>query len=204
MLSIITNFGCDTGCKYCIFMNHPMAKYKTTLDSFDWVQLEYELSYSECTEISVSGGGDPFFRFGDNSEWWLKLLRLCQMYKVKIEVHTSKVVNTIIPFSRYVLHVNYDRFHDNRDAIIELNKTENMRLVFVVTDDITKEFIEFVSEFCAQFNIQLSFRQMVKRDKSISYHLHDYLKTNENWYYIEQCDYNRYFMPNNRIVDKYL
>lgn len=206
MLSIITNFGCDTGCKYCIFEDHPMSKHKTTVENFNWKKLRRMLEKYDGDTISVSGGGDPFFQPKRNFKWWVKLYWVCEGLGVKLEVHTSKLpVFSDFKFSKYVLHTTITKFNNLHEQYLKISKTESLRLVIVVTDDIVIDDIIKITKFCKINQIQLSFRQMIKEDKSTSYHLHEYLSNPvAYWFYIEQCDYNTYFMPDNNIYDKYL
>ena len=84
-----------------------------------------------------------------------------------------------------------------------MNKT---RAVFVVQDHYNKYIINEICKEVQKHNIgELSFRQMIGNDGSIHYTLSDFLKEGhrDKWWYIEQDDYNDYFVGNH-IESKYL
>ena len=65
--TIITNFGCDNHCKYCITRSHPILQNAVTDKSkIDWEYLEKCISESEAPTINLSGGGDPFYDWRNN------------------------------------------------------------------------------------------------------------------------------------------
>ena len=82
-----------------------------------------------------------------------------------------------------------------------------MRVVFVVTAELTKEDIASISNMVhrSQNIDELSFRQMVDGNyQTMDYNL-DYLKLGHEkglWHYIEQKDYNIYYAEN-RIYTKF-
>ncbi|MEG1502294.1 MAG: hypothetical protein RR370_02785 [Synergistaceae bacterium] len=203
MLSVISNFGCDTGCEYCIWKGHKLSGVKTTYENTDWGKLR---SLTEkLTEVSVSGGGDPLFNYEDNRNWWGKLFEICG--DTKVELHTSKIMSNwehIDKLGRYVLHIEPNQLDDLSEKIEELSERVNLRLVFVMNDSMTTDNLMDISRFCSEYDIELSFRQLVISGET-QYILHDFLKDgHENfWHYIEQCDYNLYYMPDNKIYDKY-
>ena len=77
--------------------------------------------------------------------------------------------------------------------------TAIVRVVYVVDEHYSKHLVnEIVSEVNSESSIvsELSFRQMIGNDGETKYYLHDYLKEGhkKDWYYIEQSDYNEYFV----------
>lgn len=82
------------------------------------------------------------------------------------------------------------------------------RVVFVVEERMNTGYIDTASNivkfYCNEVD-QLSFRQLIKENYQISYHLYNYLKAGhdrKDWYYIEQGDYNTYFI-NGDTKEKY-
>ena len=58
--TVITNFGCDCRCKYCITKHHPILQNAVTdKDKIDWEYLEKCISESDAPTVNLSGGGDP-------------------------------------------------------------------------------------------------------------------------------------------------
>ena len=70
--TIITNFGCDNNCKYCITKHHPILQNAVTDKSkIDWVYLEECISKSNAPTINLSGGGDPFYNWQNNIDFYV-------------------------------------------------------------------------------------------------------------------------------------
>ena len=65
-------------------------------------------------------------------------------------------------------------------------------------DKYTVDDINTIAKFCKDSDSidELSFRQLIGKDYKTQYHLHDYLKSGhkKDWYYIEQSDYNLYYV----------
>jgi len=208
-LSIITNFGCDTGCEYCIWKLHKLNSILTKFNSTDWNSLYRYLKQNSTKKISISGGGDPFYKYNDNRDWYWILFKICKKLNIKIDVHTSKIIlNNVFlsKFNKIVLHLNPEDFliHVN-DLLLIPNKK---RLVFVINNDLTIDFVNFVNKFCKTNKIQLSFRELYGFDISEeAKRVQNYIIENESksfYKFIKQDDYNIYFMPNNEFVEKFI
>ena len=81
-----------------------------------------------------------------------------------------------------------------------------IRVVFVVQKYYTQNIVNTIVKECKDNNInELSFRQMINSDGSVDYTLYDFLKQGhkKDWYYIEQNDYNEYFVQDH-IEKEYL
>ena len=105
-------------------------------------------------------------------------------------------------FNRVVYHC-----HSIEDLFSVARKgNEIIRVVFVVSDDMTEKDIEEIADFVKiNPNIdELSFRQRVDENYNTTYHLHDFLKAGhkKDWFYIEQDDYNLYY-HNGKVYTKY-
>lgn len=214
MLSILTNFGCHFGCAYCIYRDNGINIPHTNIDTFGWEELEKELQKHKGELVSLSGGGDPLYNYENNIEFYNKLFILLEKYDCKLELHTS-IVNTDFDYSdceRVVFHFTMS----SQIAMLEsLNKgkatglylPENVRVVYVVQGHYSKNLInEIVREINKSNCItELSFRQMIDKNGHTTTYLHDYLKEGhkKDWYYIEQADYNKYFV-NDHIECEYL
>jgi len=196
-LSIITNFGCDNACEYCIWKQHELRDHYTSLHSTNWEKL-YEFVVSSEDKISLSGGGDPFYKFENNMDWYKKLFQLC--YK-KIDVHTSKIITDfdfLTAFNRIVLHIN--PWFYNLDVLKQYKN--KLRLVCVITEELTKEKIDEIIEASDELNCQVSFRELY--DKTSPKELMEYVNQQPKAKLIKQNDYNLYFMPDNSIREKFI
>lgn len=211
MLSILTNFGCHWGCRYCVYrengINIPHTDYRT----FGWEELEEELKKHKGELISISGGGDPLYNCnGEKSKkFYEKLFELTDKYDCRIELHTS-ILEQDFPydkFERVVFHLTMPtQINLINNRIFKL--PEYVRVVYVVQDYYTNGLIiqiaRLVNDSRNAVN-ELSFRQMINEKGQTEYYCHDFLKENHTklWYYIEQKDYNEYFV-HNHIEREYL
>lgn len=215
MLSILTNFGCHFGCSYCVYRDNRISIPKTNYKTFGWKELENELIKRKGETISISGGGDPLYNHDeiDNMEFYSKLFSLLEKYDCKLELHTS-ILNSNFPYDlceRVVFHLNMST---QISMLLERDRNfcpfpDNVRVVFVVQEHYTKhlidEIIKEIDDDVTYEITELSFRQMIDKNGQPCYYLHDYLKAGhgDRWYYIEQADYNEYFV-NDHIEREYL
>lgn len=197
--SVITNFGCDAGCKYCIWNQHPLKNCFTTLENTNWDKLkEFVVPYEK---ISISGGGDPFYKYDLNIKWFDKLFNL---YNGKVDVHTSKILSNkhLERFNRIVVHFTYNRFLENKQMFYNLRSPK--RAVFVLTKDLTVDKIQNIIYELNYKNCQLSFRELY--NGKIRQNISKYLKDDKlKWVkFIKQADYNIYYMPNNKVYTSFM
>lgn len=203
MLSILTNFGCHFACSYCVYRDNKINIPFTNIDTFGWIQLEEELKKHKGEEVSISGGGDPLYNYDEsnNRAFYDKLFALLKKYDCKLELHTS-IFDPRFPYDnceRVVFHFtvpNQIKMLYYTDRLVRL--PSKVRVVYVVQKHYTRHLVnEIVKEVSACEEItELSFRQMIKADGTTDYTLYDYLKEGhmKDWYYIEQQDYNEYFV----------
>lgn len=194
ILSVITNFGCHGKCPYCIVRENEINVSTTTLNGLN--KLDYYLKYYNSKLISVSGGGDPLHNYDIHIDYYNKLFNILKNNNCKLEMHTS-YINSNFEYEKCE-RVVYHLFNINQLKTIKRHSNEKVRVVFVVEENYTKEDIDYISNFCKESNNidELSFRQMVDKNYEITYYLYDYLKAGhcKDWHYIEQCDYNIYYV----------
>lgn len=202
-LSVITNFGCHYKCPYCIVKNCGIDIPKTTVEGLQG--LEAAIRKYECNWVSISGGGDPFYKLEEHIDWWNEFFDITTepSLGVKLELHTSYLSDTyedegnpLWPFNRVVYHC-----HDISDLFrIKRYGGQIVRVVYVVTENFTEEKINDISTIVKHhpYIDELSFRQMVDSDYQVTHYCEDYLKAGhkKNWWYIEQRDYNIYYAEN--------
>lgn len=209
ILSILTNFGCHFSCPYCVYKNNNINIPKTKVDSFGWEELENELKNYKENLISISGGGDPLYNYENNKEFYDKLFDLLDKYNIGLELHTS-IIDYTFPYKkckRVVFHCITPTQIEGIVYLRYLLGLENIiRVVFVVQEHFNEYIVKEIVRLIKKYHInELSFRQMIGADGKPTYTLYDYLKNGhkDDWYYIEQCDYNRYFV-HNHIEEEYL
>lgn len=201
-LSIITNFGCHYECPYCIVKNNNIDVPKTTVDGLNG--LIYAIKSNNIDMVSLSGGGDPLYKLEEHDAYFCKLLAMLIYTKTRLEIHTSYVEHTWLTHYSYRM-VYHLRSKEQLETIRKLD-CELVRVVFVVTEDMTEEDVEYISKYVKNSKEidELSFRQRVDKDYKVSYHLHDFLTEGhqKDWWYIVQDDYNLYYAEN-KIYHKY-
>lgn len=201
-LSIITNFGCHFKCPYCIVKNNHIDVPETTIKSLK--KLQAAIDFEKPEFISVSGGGDPLRDYPDHVKYYNKLFKICKDNNLPFEMHTS-YLSSAFPYEkchRVVYHL-----HDiNQLPLVRRYGNEKVRVVFVVTEDFTIDKINYISSYVSGSDIidELSFRQMVDKEYRVTNYCRDYLRAGhqKDWWYIEQGDYNSYFV-NGMIYYRY-
>lgn len=193
-LSIITNFGCHYECPYCVVKTNRMDIPRTSIKSLR--TLRSAIEYEKANIISVSGGGDPLHEYDKNSKYYKFLLRMCKNMNIPLEMHTS-YLDSNFPYEKCYRVVYHCRDIKQLETIYK-HGNEIIRVVFVVTEDFTNEKIDEIANFVANSDVidELSFRQMTGKDFRTTNYCQDYLRSShkDRWWYIEQCDYNPYFV----------
>lgn len=205
-LSVITNFGCHGRCPYCIVRENGIKVPKSTVDGLD--KLEDAITLTGANIVSISGGGDPLYRYSDNPLVPMHLgmvMGICIKAGIPMEMHTS-YTESEFPYyfcKRVVYHLQSVEDLE----YVERHGTEIVRVVFVATEKLSKEDITKISDFVHSSDQidELSFRQMVNERYETEYYNHDFLKAGHEkglWHYIRQKDYNIYYAEN-RIYTKF-
>ena len=160
-LSILTNFGCHFSCPYCVVKNCGIDIPKTTVEGLQG--LEKAIIENDINKISLSGGGDPFYKLEEHTDWWNALFDILDNHDVDLELHTSYLPDTFeedsmvfYPFQRVVYHCRNieDLFRIKRFA------DQTVRVVYVVTETATEEKIDAIATIPAE--TQESFANMKK------------------------------------------
>ena len=184
-------------CQYCIVKNNHLNIPKTTIHGLN--NLFSEIVKNRCNWVSLSGGGDPLWKYEQHKDWYEKFFEIVDAAHVNTELHTS------LHAVQGVSYNHFDRVVYHLHSLEQLYsiKRENcsiVRIVFVVTEDFTEDMINRIAVFCANSEDidELSFRQMVDNHYRETYYCHDYLKAGHKklWWYIEQNDYNLYYCQN--------
>lgn len=201
-LSILTNFGCHYECPYCIVKNCGIGIPKTTVEGLQGLQAA--IDKYECNWISISGGGDPFYKLEEHIDWWNEFFDIVSGYEgIKTELHTSYLSDAydddctpFMAFTRVVYHCR------NISDLFRIKRYDGqtVRVVYVVTETATPEKINDIAAIVRHHPEidELSFRQMIDKDYQTTHYCEDYLKAGhkKDWWYIEQGDYNLYYAEN--------
>lgn len=199
-LSIITNFGCHYKCPYCIVKKNNLCIPKTTIGGLE--NLVEAVKKTGCNIISISGGGDPLYEYEQHIDWYRELFGNIRQHfsRLPFEMHTSYMTDeSTFPFydcHRVVYHTN------TFEQLGHIHRTgnEQIRVVYVVTEDFTLEDIMRIAKFVEDSREidELSFRQMIDEHYEEKHFLEEYLRLGHKklWWYIEQKDYNLYYAEN--------
>lgn len=204
-LSIITNFGCHYTCPYCIVKNNNLNIPKTTCAGLRKLPEVY--TKGGYNVVSISGGGDPLFNWQEykNRCWWHTLRTISYRHKMQLELHTS-IIDSGFDLMHMFMRIVYHLRSKEQLKSIKRSDKEIVRVVYVVTDDMTEQDIFEIADFAKNSDQidELSFRQRVDAGFVNSYHLHEFLQSGhqKDWWYITQCDYNDYYVEN-EVFHKY-
>ena len=97
-LSVITNFGCHGRCPYCIVRENGIKVPKSTVDGLD--KLEDAITLTGANIVSISGGGDPLYRYSDNP--------LVPMYAIHPDIVTDEFLKGKLQECVDYIRDNYD------------------------------------------------------------------------------------------------
>lgn len=172
--TIITNFGCDCACKYCITKHHPILQNAVTdKNKIDWAYLEQCILKSDAPTVNLSGGGDPFYHWQDNLDFFEKVYELAGKYGKKLDIHTRVLpddMSLVSKFRKIALSIEANdvtALQKLKERLPEIEKTTKIRVVNVLSERMTKEdclaYIKAMKEAGVK---QVTFRQMFGNKKA--------------------------------------
>lgn len=172
--TVITNFGCDCHCKYCITKYHPILQNAVTDKSkIDWDYLEKCIASSEAPTVNLSGGGDPFYHWQENINFYNRMYELAAKYGKQLDIHTRILptdMDLIRKFRKIALSIeSYDikAMEQLRIMLPEIEKTTKLRVINVLNERMTTEdclaYIHKMHEIGVK---QVTFRQMFGNKKA--------------------------------------
>lgn len=65
-----------------------MQNAVTDKDKIDWEYLEKCISESDVPTVNLSGGGDPFYNWKENIDFYNRVYELAHKYGKKLDIHT--------------------------------------------------------------------------------------------------------------------
>lgn len=198
-ISIITNFGCEANCWYCIWKDHALKN----CSEIDYEALDKFLCrYKHLGKVSLSGGGDPLYNYFSNIKFWKYIINRTKELDMKLDVHTR----IVLPKARFWKnHINRAviSFDEVTKGFLEdmeyLSSLTKVRLYHTVTKEVNIEELLDLKEK----GYDITLKELVGADDGGMY---QYMKTNykERFYFLDNNDYNIYFMPDNNVYTKYI
>ena len=166
--TVITNFGCDCHCKYCITKHHPILQNAVTDKSkIDWDYLEKCIVASEAPPVNLSRGGDPFYHWQENIDFYNRMYELATKYGKQLDIHTRILptdMNLIQKFRKIALSIeSYDTkaMEQLRMMLPEIEKTTKLRVINVLNERMTTEdCLAYINKMHDIGVKQVTFRQM--------------------------------------------
>jgi hypothetical protein len=220
--SVITNFGCDKNCWYCIWKQHPMCTVQAKTD-FDNLQRAlamvglFQAAQQKQVTVSISGGGEPLYQFPKHQDWFEDFFRLANLFELYTSLHTGawKIAHNswlMEKFDEYVLHFSSSEFyniHDNTRMLQRMRMKIPIRLAFVLTSEWTCEMIKHAVAIAQHtLNCKISFRELWAVKDEVRPEVLELVKDVQGIYsqarYVTQADYNLYYMPDNRIYNTFM
>lgn len=202
-ISVITNFGCNSNCWYCIWKGHKLEKVNVKTD---WNCLENFLKgFSHKRKVSVSGGGDPLYDYNKHNKWWDRFFLLADKYDMIVDVHTREKRVPLEFWERVNRCVfSSDDPNNDRDHLIETSGFTKVRITHVVTKKTSFDTIDSYLKLQNEIgkDCQLTIKELVEFDDGGMYK-----KIRNKYpgiYHIDEGDYNMYYMPDNTVSDKFI
>jgi hypothetical protein len=207
--TIITNFGCGNNCKYCITKHHPILQNATTDKAkIDWKYLEQCISESDAPTVNLSGGGDPFFDWQNNMDFYIHVYNLTDKYNKKLDIHTRILpdsLDLISKFRKIALSIELNdkkAIEQLKNMLPEIEETTKIRVINVLNERMTKEDCISYIRAMKQIGVkQITFRQMFGNKKA--YENFNRLKNEiveDGVLFLPDGEYhNYYFTTNNKL-----
>lgn len=200
-ISVITNFGCQTNCWYCVWKTH---RLKDVQLETDWNKLyQFLKEHKAKGKVSVSGGGDCLYNYNKYESWWNKFYDICTQLNMYIDVHSRekfydegfwKKVNRCV--------LSSDILGDDIEYFTWLAQYTKIRIVHVITQYSTEQLIQDYIDFCNSIGCQFTIKELVGFDDLGKYKI--YSEKFDGLYSLDSGDYNIYYMPDNTITDVFL
>lgn len=200
-ISIITNWGCPSKCWYCIWKGHPLENVNLETD---WTKLrEFLWKNRHKHKVSVSGGGDCLYKYEEHSKWWRMLLKTCDDYGLKVDVHSRNIIKKD-DFWKQINRVvmSSDITDDVIDNLLYLYPLVKIRVVHLVTDKSSPELIKKYIDMCGEFDCQFTLKELVNFNDKGNYN--KFKRMFPEQYFLDTGDYNIYYFPNNEIGTNFM
>lgn len=211
--TVITDFGCDQNCPYCITRLHPiLAGSKTKIKNIDWGKLEKCISESSAPTINLSGGGDPLFGWRKHKIFFLKMKEIADKYGKSLDIHTRILPRDplfISFFRKFAVSIEYTKPSTLRSLKTWYQKYARgktlVRAIQVIDSKITDQelldLVRYIKDECEIFQVTL--RQMFG-NKAASEHYEELKKKFDGvWNGVMFLDdgehHNYYFTTNNTL-----
>lgn len=210
--TIITNFRCDCNCPYCITKHHPILQNEITdKNKIDWKYLEKCISESDAPTVNLSGGGDPFYNWQNNLDFYDHVYNLATKYGKKLDIHTRILptdMELVKKFRKIALSIeSYDIKAMKRLQVMlpEIEKTTKLRVINVLNERMTTEdCLNYIEKMHSIGVKQITFRQMFGNKAAYQ----NFLKIKDSIeipgvLFLKDGEYHNYFFTTNNKLYPY-
>jgi len=200
-ISVITNFGCNAKCWYCIWKGH---KLENVHPPTNWNKLKKFLcDNKEKGKVSVSGGGDSLYKYDKYAEWWDRFFEITKDLGMLVDVHTREKFR-LAPFWEKINRCVFssDNIKDDIQYLKVLSELTKVRITHLVTADTTYELIEQYLKFQNEIKCQFTVKELIGYSDNGMYK-----KIREHYpeiFHLNAGDYNIYYMPDNSIRKSFI
>lgn len=202
-ISIITNFGCNKNCWYCIWKDHPLKK---EFSDINYKLLDEFLCTSNATKVSLSGGGDPLYNYFGNLKFWKYIINRTKEIGLRLDVHTREALPKQNFWRKHINRCSFssDSLNEDREKLTYISWLTLLRIVHVVTQKTTFRMIDEYLDFQRKIGTgcQFTIKELVGFDDNGMYY--KIKKYYPELFALDSGDYNIYFMPDNSIKTKFL
>jgi hypothetical protein len=201
-ISIVTNFGCNANCWYCIWKGHRLENIS---EPTDWNKLSKFLEDNKAKgKVSISGGGDCLYKYDRYVGWWIKLFEITSNLNMLVDVHTREKFPHQSFWKKHVNRCVFssDKLGDDVEYLRYLSKLCKIRITHLVTASTTDDMIDDYINFQKEIGCQFTLKELVGYDDN---GLYNQIKTKyPKLFYLDSGDYNIYYMPDNSITTSFL
>lgn len=210
--TVITNFGCSCNCKYCITKHHPILQNQITdLSKIDWEYLEQCISESTAPTVNISGGGDPFFNWCSNLDFFERLYELAHKYGKELDVHTRILPESLDLISKFrkialSIEMNDTNALEHLKAVFpSIRPLTKVRVVNVINESVTRQnCIDFIKAVKNTGVEQVTFRQMFGNRKAYeNFNLIKDTIREDGVLFLKDGEYHNYFFTTNNKLYPY-
>lgn len=180
----------------------------TNKEKIDWVYLEKCICRSSAPTVNLSGGGDPFYNWQKNIDFFNKVYQIASKYSKSMDAHTRIIpsdMDLLSKFRKIAVSIEMQDTNALRDLYQRYYIIKNIVQIRVVNVLNTETTIDDVKDFIKELkNIgieQITFRQMFGNRKA--YENFNSLKdkiTTPGVLFLKDGEYhNYYFTTDNKV-----
>ena len=179
---------------------------KQKRQAIDWDYLNWCIGQFTGLKVSVSGGGDPLFNLEENLPTLKKIIAICNNHGRQVDLHTNEdLLDKLAVIESLGFHQVVVSTHTisevRKEELERLLKFSHLRAVVVYVGqgvDWVRQWIKFYS-FVPKLTVR-ECRGVVNDFDNIRKTLSSEFP---NVCFLEDGEYNYYFMPDNLVYDDY-